>query len=96
MRWSRKYEIEVGPIGDGYVLALREVITEIGTHRLRVVTYRAGVMLTVTRLILDASGGVVFGPIEEDRADDYGGDWLPPLYSIEDFVATLLITSPYF
>ena len=95
MRWSRKYAFDAGPIGDGYRLEVKEVITEIGSHRARVSTLQDERELVVTRIIIDARGDLVFGPLEEKRAQGYDGDWLPPLFSFEDLVATLL-TSPYF
>jgi hypothetical protein len=90
---SRNYEFAAGPLDEDYMIRADERISINRTHIAVVELNSNGLPLVKVRIGVRADGALILGPVELWRAEGYGGDWLPPLCSFEDFTEILLTPS---
>ena len=90
---SREYQMPAGPLDEAYTIHIEERISVNKTHIAFVELLREGQSLVKVRLGVRADGALILGPIEYSRAAGYSGDWLPPLFSLDDLIEILLTPS---
>lgn len=90
---SRRFDFPAGPLDEGYRMFVEEHISTTRTHVALVWLHKDGVSLIKVRIGIRADRTVIVGTRVLSRAPGYEGDWLPPLFSLDDFVEILLTPS---
>jgi hypothetical protein len=82
----RRYRISL----EDRALVVRERISSRGEHSCVIKTVVDGQTKVVTRLVVDSSGRVRYGPEELYRVPGWSGDWLTVLFGLDDLIDVLL------